>query len=648
MDRRLLRYYERELRHLRETAVEFAREFPKVAGRLGLDPTKAEECPDPYVERLLEGVAYLTARVQLKLDAEYPRFTQNLLETVYPHYLAPTPSMAIVQFNPDQTEGSLAEGFTIPRGRAMRSTIGRGDQTPCEYRTAHDVTLYPVQVAEAGYYTRDLATIQPPTVDAGGGAPPKAGFRIRLRCFAGATFNQIKADRLAFYIAGADATPMRIYEQIFAQAVAVCVQPVRTPVPWRHVLPARASIGRLGFADEEAMLPFGARSFHGYRLLHEYFTLPQRYMFFEVGGLAPGLARCEESEIDLIILMRSARIELENKVDASNFQLFCTPAVNLFPRRADRIHVTERAHEFQVIADRTRPLDYEVYQVLTVTGYGETADMVREFRPFYAARDSDAGSGTAAASAYFAVQRLPRTLSEREKQLGTRSSYTGSEVYISIVDAAAAPFAPDVRQLGVETLCTNRDLPLRMPVGRGRTDFTMEQGAPVESVRCIAGPTPPKPSLAEGDFAWRIISHLALNYLSIADTETPSGGPPGSVAMQQEGGAAALRELLKLYGDTADPATRKQVDGVKHVRARPITRRVATPGPIAFARGLEVTVGFDEAAFEGSGVFLLGAVLEEFFAKYVSINSFTETVITSPERGEIMRWPARVGLRHIL
>ena len=632
MDRRLLRYYERELRHLRESAVEFAREFPKVAGRLGLDPTKPDECPDPYVERLLEGFAFLSARVQLKLDAEFPRFTQSLLETIYPHYLAPTPSMAIVQFTPDQTEGSLAEGFTIPRGRAMRSTIGKGDQTACEYRTAHDVDLYPLQVVEAKYFTRDLATIQPPAVE---GA--KAGFRIRLRCYPGTTFKDVKADRLAFYLSGADGTPMRIYEQLLAHAAAVSVQPVGNPVAWRHVTPASASIARLGYADEQALLPFGSRSFHGYRLLHEYFTLPQRFMFIELANLAPGLAKCEDSEIDIVIVTRQANLDLDNKVDASHFQLFCTPAINLFPKRADRIHVTERAHEFQVLADRTRPIDFEVYQVLSVTGYGESAEMVREFRPFYSSRDAEAGGnggGGNGGGAYFAVSRVPRTLSARERQFGTRSTYTGAEVYASIVDSTAAPFAPDVRQLGVETLCTNRDLPLRMPVGRGRTDFTLEQGAPVDAIRCIAGPTGPKPSFAEGEFAWRVISHLALNYMSLTDSA--------------EEGAAALRELLKLYADTADPAVRKQVEGVKHITRRPITRRVATPGPIAFARGLEVSVSLDEPAFEGSGVFLLGAVLEQFFAKYVSINSFTETVVTTPDRGEIMRWPARVGLRHIL
>ncbi len=161
MDRRLLRYYNRELQHLRETAGEFAQEFPKIAGRLGLDTT---ECADPYVERLLEGFAFLSARVQLKLDAEFPRFTQSLLETVYPHYLAPTPSMAVAQFRPDLAEGALAEGFVLPRGRSLRSIIGKGDQTACEYRTAHDVTLFPLEVIEARYATRDLASMQPPSI----------------------------------------------------------------------------------------------------------------------------------------------------------------------------------------------------------------------------------------------------------------------------------------------------------------------------------------------------------------------------------------------------------------------------------------------------------------------------------------------------
>lgn len=628
MDDRLKTLYSRELTHIRESAAEFAREFPKIAGRLGMDGL---EVADPYVERLIEGFAYLAARVQLKLDAEFPRFTQGLLETIYPHFLAPTPSMAVVQLKPDLAEGSIVEGFTIPRGRSLRSTIGKGDQTACEYRTAHPVTLYPIEVVSAEYHTRGLSVLQAPTVPA-----DKAGIRLRLRCTGGATFDKIGADALTFYLHGVDQTPSRIYEQLLAHARAVVVQPVRSPVPWTHTAPDPA-IRRVGFDDDQALLPFRAPSFQGYRLIHEYFALPQRFRFVELRGLGPGFRRVAEAQVDVVILLRQADLELEKSLDAACFQLHCTPAVNLFPRRTDRIHVSDRFSEFHVVPDRTRPLDFEVYEPITVTGYGESAEQTQEFRPFYAARDLDRERDRV--NGYFSLHRVPRRLTEREKQFGRRSdSYAGSEVFISLVDADAAPYAPDLQQIGVEALCTNRDLPIRMPVGRGRTDFTLEEGAPVESIRCLAGPTRPRPSPAEGDLSWRAISHLALNYYSITDSD-PSQG------------AAALRDLLRLYaggGEAADPAVRKEIEGVRSVVSRPVTRRVQTSGPIAFARGLEVTVVLDEAGFEGSGAFVLGAVLEQFFAKYVSINSFTETVIRTVARGEIMRWPARVGLRHIL
>src|SRR5947207_15685675 len=125
MDERLLDHYNKELRHLREMAGEFAREFPKIAGRLALDKDAREVCPDPYVERLLEGFAWLAARVHLKLDAEFPRFTQALLETVYPHYLSPVPSMAIVRFEIDPPQPALAAGVAIPRGTSLTLSLGK-------------------------------------------------------------------------------------------------------------------------------------------------------------------------------------------------------------------------------------------------------------------------------------------------------------------------------------------------------------------------------------------------------------------------------------------------------------------------------------------------------------------------------------------
>lgn len=648
MDRRLLRYYDRELAHLRETAAEFAREFPKVAGRLGLEEF---ECADPYVERLLEGFAFLTARVQLKLDAEFPRFTQGLLETVYPHYLCPTPSMCVVQFNHDKGEASLIEGVTIPRGRALRSSIGKGENTACEYRTAHPVTLFPLQITQVEYHTRGLAA-----VGAAAGANiagAKAAIRIRLAATAGATINAIKCDKLVLHMTGMGGTPGRIYEQIISKGLGVSVQPIKQPVPWSEFSPAltpggdSGSIRRVGFEDDHALLPVGPRSFQGYRLVHEYFVLPQRFMFVELTGLRKGFARCTDTQVDVVIFLSDVDLQLENAISAANFQLHCSPAINLFPKRLDRIHVSDRFAEFHAVPDRTRPLDYEVYDIAAVEGYTEGAKPVQTFRPFYAAIDDDADQSSMA-RAYFALNRLPRTPSSKEELQGRRSSYAGSEVYISLVDAHSAPYRADLKQLGVEARCTNRDLALRMPVGKTASDFRLDEGAPVESIKVLVGPTAPRPSVAEGETAWRIISHLALNYLSLADTPATSPGPAALANPQAApiaAGASALRDILKLYADTADAATRKQVDGVKTIASKPIVRRVPTPGPIAFARGLEITITLDEDAFEGVGCFTLGAVLEQFFAKYVSLNSFTETVVRTTDRGEIMRWPTRIGRR---
>jgi type VI secretion system protein ImpG len=624
MDKRLLRYYSRELQHIREMGGEFAREFPKIAGRLALDEFA---CADPYVERLLEGFAFLAARVQLKLDAEFPRFTQSLMDTVYPHYLTPTPSMCVVRFTPDLGEGSLAEGLRIPRGTALRSALGKGEQTPCEYRTAHDVTLLPLQAVEAQYYTRELAALDlPKRLDA------RAGVRLRLQCTAGLALGEINLDRLVLFLRGKEQTPMRLYEQFFGHARSVVVQSVARPVSWQKVI-APGTIRRVGYDNEQALLPYDARSFHGYRLLHEYFSFPERFLFVEIGGLKGALAGCEDTQMDLVVTFDAVDQELQGLVDASNLVLNCTPAVNLFAKRTDRIHLSDRYSEFHVVPDRTRPLDYEVYGVKRVTGYGTRGDEEMDFESFYSAKDIESGGG--GKGAYFVMHRLPRTLSQKEKQFGRRSSYAGSEVYLTLVDAQSAPFKSDLRQLGVDALCTNRDLALHMAVGQGPTDFAIDISAPVEEVRCVAGPTPPRPSHIEGEIVWRAISHLSLNYMSLVDNNP-------------EEGAAALRDLLRLYGDTVDAAIRKQIDGVKSVRHRPVTRRVSAAGPIAFARGLEIGITFDETAFEGTGSFLLGSVLEQFFARYVSVNSFTETVVSAMGRGQIMRWPARVGQRQIV
>ena len=351
MDRRFLDLYNRELQFMRGMATEFAHEFPKIAGRLGgLD--ESEPCRDPFVERLLEGFAFLTARVSLKLDAEFPRFTQSLLETAFPHYLVPTPSMAVVRFQPDLNEGDLAEGAVIPRDTSIFSILSKGEQTKCKYRTAHNVTLWPLQLIDCRYYTRELGIFElPDSINA------KAGLHFRLQVTAGLKISELTLDKLTIHLKGAGPAVMRLYEQIFSQAKAIVVQPSQKPYAFKQVLDDD-HIHYVGFDDNQQLLPYDARSFHGYRLLHEYFAFPQRFMFFQLNGLNQALRRCDESEIDIIIPFDNADLELEGIVGNDNFDLFCTPAINLFPRRTDRIHLTERFPEYHVIADRTRTQDF--------------------------------------------------------------------------------------------------------------------------------------------------------------------------------------------------------------------------------------------------------------------------------------------------
>jgi type VI secretion system protein ImpG len=285
-----------------------------------------------------------------------------------------------------------------------------------------------------------------------------------------------------------------------------------------------------------------------------------------------------------------------------------------------------------VLVDRTRPMDYEVFQIESVTGYGSGPGSEQAFQPFYAAKDIGALHQD---KAFYQIRREQRVVSQRQRRDGPRSSYIGSEAFIAIVDAAEAPYSSELRQLGLSVWCTNRDLPLSMPIGVGKTDFILDAGAPVTALRCLAGPSQPHPSFAEGSVAWRLLNQLSLNYLSLLDSDPAQG-------------AAALREMLALYCHPADLNAQRQVEGVRSISSKAVTRRMPSPGPITVGRGIEITVTLDDAAFEGTGAFLLGAVLSEFFAQYVSINSFTETVVRTLARGDIMRWPAKVGACAIL
>jgi type VI secretion system protein ImpG len=611
---------------------EFAQEFPKIAARLGLNSV---DVPDPYVERLLEGVAFLAARVHLRLDAEFPRFTQALLETIYPHYLAPTPSMVIAQCVPDYNDPALANGFTIARGSALQGQLAGDDLTACEFRTAHDVRLWPIEIVSANYFSfaPDLPLNTLPVA-----AQVRGGIRIKLRSTAALTFDQTAIERLPLYFSGRDDVANQLYELCMTSALGVLVGASDGSSKHFDFL-SRGSVRPVGFTDSTALLPVTHRSFQGYRLIQEYFAFPQRFRFAELADLAPTVKRAHSNELEVVILLGRGYATLESVVDASHISLFCTPAINLFSKRADRIHVSDGAYEYHVVADRTRPVDFEIYEVTEVVGHTVGAESEQRFLPLYSADSTDGRNPT---TAYFTTRREPRLVSSAQQRRGTRSSYIGTEVFLSLVDAAQAPFSTELRQLSIQTVCTNRDLPLQMPVGIGKSDLSLDIAAPVVNIRIVAGPTRPHAPLADGAVAWRAINHLSVNYLSISN------------ARAQEA-VAALRNVLELYASANDVSARRQIESITGVRVSPIVRRLPSlkqsetrASTLAFGRGLEIVLDVNELGFEGGSAYVLGSVLAHYFSSYVSINSFTETVLRSQSRGEINRWMPEWGARPTL
>ncbi|CAE6806518.1 type VI secretion system baseplate subunit TssF [Paraburkholderia haematera] len=618
MDERFLDYYNRELTYLRQLGGEFAQQFPKIAGRLGMHGI---DVADPYVERLLEGFCFLTARVQMKMDAEFPRFSQRLLDVVYPNALAPMPAMAIVQMTPDQNEGSLVRGFAVPAGTALQAKVASGEVTPCEFRTAHDLVLWPLAISQV------QMTGVP--VDLPPGAlrrRARAALRIRIDVTAGALANQLPLDQLTFYLSGPESQAARLVELITAHVAGAILHAPGDAARNAIVLDANA-IAHEGFHPSQAMLPNDGRMFEGYRLIQEYFAFPARYLFFSVGGLRRALAQCGGSAFELTLLLDRDDAALASEVDTRHLALNCTPAVNLFPKRTDRIPVTPRTHEYHLVVDRVRPLDHEVYAVTRVTGHriGDAGDC--DFSPFYASYGGDSGES----GAYYSVRREGRLASAQIRANGARTSYPGTEVFVSLVDRQQAPFDERMRHLSADTLCTNRDLPLLLPRGSA-SDFTPKISAPLKHIKVLRGPSRPRPPLAQDAAAWRLISGLGLNYQPLT-------------GIDDEAGARALRELLGLYAQQGDAATRKQTGALQRLACEPVYRRLPECGPIVFGRGVRVTLTVDEQAFAGDSPYLLGAVLEQFFARHASINAFTEFALHSVQRGELAQWPARIGRR---
>ncbi|MDR1994164.1 type VI secretion system baseplate subunit TssF [Azonexus sp.] len=623
MDPKLLEYYNQELTFMREISGEFSRRHPKIARRLGM---QGIEVADPYVERLIEAFCLLSARTQIKLDAEFPRFSQRLLEVIYPNYVAPTPSMAVARLEPAFDEADFSRGFVMPRGSALLTQVPAGEKTACEFRTGQPVTLWPLEIAEAR-----LTGVPPDIPGLERYLPPHAqvrgALRLRLRIRGKWNFADLQGlDDLPFYLCGDERIASHLMELIHTGALATL-----TGVPGKlgdsPAVVNRDAVTQVGMSLEECLLPVRWNTFHGHNLLHEYFACPSRFYFFGLRGLAPGLRRIHGKEVEIVLLLDRPPGHLAEHVDADQFALFCTPIINLFPKRTDRVEVRPGLTEYHLVPDRGRPLDFEVFSIDAL--YGQRASTTAEtvFRPLFQTLNDDEGNY----GRYFSVRRERRLLSGTARKYGTRTPYVGTEVFLSLVDQNEAPFAEDIHYLSVQAWTTNRDLPLLAP-RNGRDDLRIPDSAPVRACGLIRPPSAPRAPLADGEIAWRLIRQLALSHVPLTDLDTRQGGQ-------------AIRDLLRLFVAADDRPQLQQIAGIVGSRTQPITCRLPGNGPLVYGRGVQVELTVDEEHFSGISPYLLGLVLERYVARHVSVNVFTRTELKSMQRGTLARWSPRPGTR---
>ncbi|MGD0225789.1 MAG: type VI secretion system baseplate subunit TssF [Terriglobia bacterium] len=603
----LLDYYENELTFLRQMGKEFAEKHPKIAARLQMD---ANRCDDPHVERLLEGFALLAARVHLKIDDEFPQITEGLLNILYPHFLRPIPSMTIAQFRLDREQGKLTTGLNIPRDSFLFSRPVDG--VPCKFRSCYDVTLWPIEVGDARWVTPDK--LNPPLR-----APDAvAALRVELRCFSDVSFDKLQMSSLRFYLNGEGDVVNSLYELLSNNCRQIIVRDPDNPKKPAHTLTMK-SLRPMGFAPTESVLPYPRRSFQGYRLLQEYFAFPEKFFFFELNDLEQPLKTVSGGRAEIIFLISPFEAEQRQQrltvaVTAKAILLGCSPIINLFPQTAEPIMLTQRRSEYPVVPDARRRMATEIFSIEDVVSSDPVTHELTHYEPFYSYR-------------HRTLKEKNQTFWYSTRRPSSRKGDEGSEVSVFLVDLSMQTCLPNTQVITAHCTCTNRDIVARLPFGSESGDFEVEGVGSLKGAVALRKPTPTLRPPMGRNALWRLISHLALNYLSLV-----------------EGGKEALQEVLRLYNFSDSADLDKQISGIAEVSSKRHFARINSDSGIAFARGTQVHLEFDEEDYSGGGVYLFASVIENFLGLYASLNSFSQLVVkTRQRRGVLKEWPPRAG-----
>ncbi len=574
------KYYQDELLYLRELGREFAQAHPEAASFL------AEPGSDPDVERMLEGFAFLTARVREKLDDELPELTHALMEMFWPHYLRPIPSFTTLQFEP--LAQAARETRTIGAGAEIDSQPVDG--TSCRFRTGYPVTLQPLSLA--GLELRR-------------GTPPSLVLKFKFAD--GVTAAKANIHSLRLHLAGETAVSRALHlclTRYFGKAYCLPAGGARTPLA--------AKTDLVGFSSSEALLAWPHASFTGFRLLQEYFSFPSKFMYVDITGLE-GLASLGAATAFELHLELTRLPENMPPVGLGNVMLNCTPAVNLFRHDADPIRVDLKRTEYFVRPAGEDARHYEIYAIDRVAGMPRGTNRLREYRPLYRM-----SSRPQAEAVFYRARVQPAVAGE------------GTNVVLSVTGGLHQAQTPEVETLSVELSCTNRNLPGKL--GLGDVCVSTSNAPNFARARNITRPTASIAPPMGDDLHWRLLSHLNLNYLSLLDIE----------ALRT---LLGLYNFRARHDRQAENAHRLMLGALQSISARPGVRLVQG----APVRGLEVEIEVDEDGLGGEGeAWLFGSVLSEFLGQYVSLNAFSRLTLKGVKYGEVHTWPAKSGKRIIL
>jgi len=385
-------------------------------------------------------------------------------------------------------------------------------------------------------------------------------------------------------------------------------------------LPASA-LKPVGFEENEGVLPYSSRSFLGYRLLQEYFTFPEKFLFLDLEGLETVWPAGFKDRAEIVFLISAFEPDYQQRmelgVSSRTFRLGCCPIINLFEQTAEPILLSQRKYEYPIVPDVRRPNAVEVFSVDEVAILNPQTREIINFEAFYSFRHGRDQQDT-----FWLAKRRP----------SFRAHDEGTEVFITLCDLSQRPLYPESDALTVRLTCTNRDLPARLPFGNEDGDFELEANASLKRIIALHKPTSPiRPPMGKS-VMWRLISQLSLNHLSLV-----------------EGGRSALQHILQLYNFTDSMAGRKIIEGVLDVQSERHFARVVSDCEISFARGSRVKMLLDEEQFVGNGVYLFASVMEYFLGLYSTLNSFSQLVVSTKQRKEVLReWPPRAGRKVLM